>query len=173
MRRAKLYSTRHPLSLSAAVSQALPELGRSPAVARDTQGADIVEIALPAPFGDGQDVVCIPERASTCNGFHPVEGETGDPSVSARAFQSSVNRTRVSLAEGADAAVACKNLVAKEARVGAQPPLEDAIVGAESPSTAGKDFELAPAAKWTSVFAMRQALRADAAARKGTWKNAG
>jgi len=164
MPRAKLYSRGDPLSPSGGVSQTLPELGGSPAVARETQGADIVEIALPAPFSDGQDVVCVPKRAATCNRFHPVKGETGNASASARAFQSGVNRTRISLAQGADAAVACIDLVAEEAGVGTQSPLEDAIVGTESPSAPGKDFELAPAAEWTSVFAMRQIVRADAAA---------
>ena len=43
-------------------AHALAEFGRVYTMAAETERADVVEVALAAPFGDGYDVVGVPER---------------------------------------------------------------------------------------------------------------
>lgn len=45
------------------------------AVARKAEGAEILEIALAAAFGDGANVVGVPERAAGGDGFEAPELE--------------------------------------------------------------------------------------------------
>src|SRR5258707_5026973 len=69
----------------------------------------------------------------------------------------------VDVADGADAAVAGEDLVAKVAGVGAESPLVNAVVGAEGAAAFGDDFKIAPAAEWQVVGAERQGLPCGAA----------
>ena len=67
------------------------------------------------------------------------------------------------MADGADAAVAGEDMVAKVAGVGAETPLVDAIVAAEGAAAFGDDFEIAPATEGKVVGAERQGLARGAA----------
>ena len=53
-------------------AQALAELGGGFAVAEEAEGAEVVEVALAAAFGDWTNVVSVPEAATGSDGFHAV-----------------------------------------------------------------------------------------------------
>jgi hypothetical protein len=66
--------------------------------------------------------------------------EAGGSGGSAGSLESVVGGDGVDVADGTDAEVACEDLVAKVAGVGAETPLVDAIVGAEGAAALGDDF---------------------------------
>lgn len=143
------------------------ELSGSFAVAGEAEGAEVIEVALASAFGDGADVVCVPEGAAAGDGLHSVEGEAGDAGGAPGSFECVIDGNGVGLAEGADAAVAGKDLLAEVAGVGAEPPLVDAVVGAEGTAAFGEDFELAPAAEGKAVGTFGEGVGGGAAAGKG------
>ena len=55
----------------------MAELGGGFAVAEETEGAEVVEVALAAALGHGPDVVGVPEAAAGGDGLHAVEAEAG------------------------------------------------------------------------------------------------
>lgn len=116
------------------------KLGGGLAVAGEAKRAEIIQIALASSFGDGADVVGIPEGAAAGDGLHPVEAEASDAGSSSSTFESVVDGDGVGLAGGTDAMVAGEDLIAEVARVGAEPPLVDAVVGAEGAASFGEDF---------------------------------
>lgn len=81
------------------------------AVAGQTEGAEIVEVALTTAFGHGPDVVGIPKRATAGNGPHPIEREAGEACRATGALQSVVDGCRIGETEGTDTVVAGKDLV--------------------------------------------------------------
>jgi hypothetical protein len=129
------------------VAQACSQLGGGFAVAEETEGAEIVEVALAAAFGYGADVVGVPEGVAGGDGAHAVETETGGPGRTSGSFEGVVGGDGVDVADGADAAVAGEDLVAEIAGVGAETPLMDAVVGAEGAAAFGHDLEVAPTAE--------------------------
>ena len=62
-------------------------------------------------------------------------------------FECVVGSDGVDVADGADAVIAGKDLVAEVAGVGAETPLVDTVVTAEGAAAFGEDFEIAPAAE--------------------------
>ena len=97
------------------------------AVAFQAEGAHVVQAALAAAGGNGDDVVGVPEVAARA----PVFFELAAGSVVELALVLA-ELLRIDAAQGADAAVAREDLLAEVAGVGAQLPFVDAGGGAES-----------------------------------------
>jgi hypothetical protein len=131
----------------------LPKLGRYFAMAEETKGAEIVQIALAASFGYGDDVVGIPEAAAGSDGFESIEAQTGCPGSASGSLQRVIGRYGIDMAEVAAAMVAREDLVPEVAGIGTETPLVNAIVATEGAAAPGEDFEVAPTAE-------RQAIRA-------------
>ncbi len=85
-------------SLEGALGETLTELCGRLAVARHAQGAEVVEVALAAAFGYGEDVVGVPQRAATVDRFHPVKGQAGDARLAAGAFERVEDSDRIGVA---------------------------------------------------------------------------
>ena len=128
-------------------AQALAELGGGFAVAEEAEGAEVVEVALAAAFGDWTDVVSVPEAATGCDRLHSVEAEAGGAGWASGSLEGVVSGDGVDGAYGADAAVAGEDLIAEVAGIGAETPLVNAVVAAEGAAAFGEDFEIAPAAE--------------------------
>jgi hypothetical protein len=96
-------------------------------------------------------VVGIPETATTSDGLHAVETETGGASGASRALQRGIGGDGVDVADRAVTAVTREDLVAKIARVGAQAPLVNTVVAAEGTASPGDDLQIAPAAERKSI----------------------
>jgi hypothetical protein len=79
--------------------------------------------------------------------------EACDAGGTTGSFESVVGGDGVDVADGADAAVAGEDLVAKVAGIGAETPLVDAVIAAEGAAAFGEDFEIAPAAEGQVVGA--------------------
>jgi hypothetical protein len=120
-------------------------------MAEEAEGADVVEVALAASFGDSQDVIGIPQAAAAGDGLHTVEAETGSASRAAGAPEGGVGGDGVDATDGAATAIACEDLVAEVARVCTQPPLVDTVVAAEGAAAFRENLKLAPAAKGQAV----------------------
>lgn len=148
-------------------AEAETKLCGSFAVAGETKGTEIVQIALASTFGDGADVVGIPEGAAAGDGLHAVEAEAGDTGGSTGTFEGVVDGDGLGVADGADAVVAGEDLIAEIAGIGAEPPLVDAVVGAEGTASFGEDFEFAPTAEGEAVGSAGEGLGLGAAAGKG------
>jgi hypothetical protein len=151
----------------AGVAEAGAELGGGFAMAEETEGAEVVEVALTTAFGYGADVVGVPEAAAGGDGFHAVETEAGGTGGATGSFERVVGGDGVDAADGADAAVAGEDLVAEVAGVGAETPLVDAVVAAEGAAAFREDFEIAPAAERKVVWAEREGSACGAASGKG------
>jgi hypothetical protein len=147
--------------------QALAKLGSGFAVAEQAEGAEVVEVALAAAFGDGADMVSIPKGAAGGDGLHAVEPQTGDAGRTFGPFEGVIRGDSVDAAGRAMALVAGKDLVAKIAGVGAEPPLVDAIVATEGAAAFDEDLKVAPAAQGKPVGTKGERLGVDAAAGKG------
>ena len=132
-------------------------------MAKKTEGPNIIQITLAATLGYRQDVVCVPEAAAAGDGLHTVETETCDAGRTSGAFESGVSGDRVDLTDGAMATVAGKDLIAEITGVGAETPLVDAVVTAESTAAFGKNLKLAPAAERQTVRALRKSVARSAA----------
>lgn len=134
--------------------------------------ADVVEVALASAFSDRQDVIGIPQTATTRDGFHSVEAQTSGSSWSASTLQRSIGCDGVDLTDGAAAAVASEDLITEVARVGAQTPLVNAVVAAERTATFGEDLKIAPAAQREAIWALGQrAARCTAAGKRAGRKH--
>ena len=120
-------------------------------MAEEAEGAEVVEVALTSTFGDGEDVVGVPEAASAGDGLHAVEAEACGPGGASSELEGGVGGDGIDATDGAVAAVAGEDLVAEVARVGAEAPLMDAVVTAEGAAAFGEDLEIAPAAEREAV----------------------
>jgi hypothetical protein len=145
-------------------AETLTELCGGFAVAEETEGAEVVEVALTAAFGDRADVVGVPQAATRGDGSHSVEMQAGCTGGAARTFECVVGGDGVDLAGGADTTVASEDLIAEIARVGAKTPLVDTVVAAKGAAAFGEDFELAPTAERKTIGAEGQGLAGGAAA---------
>jgi hypothetical protein len=123
------------------------------AVAEEAESAKVVEVALASAFSYGADVVGVPEAAAGGDGLHAVESEAGGTRWASGPFEGVVGCDCVDLADGADAAVAGEDVVAKVAGIGAETPLVDAVVGAEGAAAFGENFQFAPATERQAVGA--------------------
>jgi hypothetical protein len=81
--------------------------------------------------------------------------QAGSAGWTAGSFEGVVGSDGIDVADGTDATVAGKDLVAEVAGVGAETPLVDAVIAAEGAATFGEDFEIAPAAEGQVVGAKR------------------
>jgi hypothetical protein len=88
-------------------------------VAEETEGAEVVEVALTSAFGYGADVVGVPQAAAGCDGLHAIEAEAGGSGWASDSLEGVVGGDGVDLADGADSVVAGEDLVAEVAGVGA------------------------------------------------------
>ncbi len=149
------------------VAEAETQLCCGFAVAREAKGTQVVEVALASTFSDWADMVCIPERAAAGNGLHAIEAESSYTCGSAGTLESAVDGDSIGLTGGADAVIACEDLIAEVAGVGAKPPLVDTVVGAEGAAAFGEDFQLAPTAEDKTIDSAGEGLRLGAAARQG------
>ena len=132
------------------------KIGRRLAMARETEGSDVVEVALTSTFGDWTNVISIPERSAGGDGFHSVEAEARNTSSATGTLESVVDVEGISGAGGANAAIAREDLVAEVAGVGAKTPLVDTVVGAKSATAFGENLEVAPTAEREIIGAARQ-----------------
>jgi hypothetical protein len=144
------------------VAKPAAEVGGGFAVAWEAEDADVVEVALAAALGYGDDVVGVPEGAADGDGFDAPEGESFGTGFAAAAFEVGVGGDGVGGAGGADATVAGEDEIAEVAGVGAETPLVDAVIGAEGAAAASEDFKLAPATEGETVGAEREGCAADA-----------
>ena len=124
---------------------------------------DVVQIALAAALGYGQDVVGVPQAAAAGDGLHPVEAETGGACWASGAFESSIGGDAVDMADGAAATIAREDLIAEIAGIGAETPLVNAVVTAEGATAFGKNLKLAPAAERQTVGPLRKSVARSAA----------
>ena len=144
-------------------------MGGGVAVAEETEGAEVVEVALAAAFGYGADVIGIPEGAAGGDGLHAVEMQAGCAGGAAGSFERVVGGDGVDVTDGADAVVAGEDLVAEVAGVGAETPLVDAVVAAEGAAAFGEDLEVAPTAEGEVVGAERERGSGGVASRECAW----
>jgi hypothetical protein len=133
--------------------EALAEVGCGLTVAEETEGADVVEVALTSAFGHREDVVGVPQAAAGRDGFHSVEAEPCGSCGSARAFEGGVDGDGVAAADGTDTTVAGENLVAEISGICTESPLMDTVVATEGAPSLSENFELAPAAERQTVGA--------------------
>lgn len=133
------------------------------AVAFETKSAHIGEVAFPTTFGDGDDVVSIPERFTSAQ--IPVS-ESAEAGRSTQALDVMELSGAIESTDGTHAAIAFENPLAEMAGIAAKLPLFDAPIRAKS-ETARRDFQLAPAAETAAVRAFGQRGAIGAAAGDG------
>ena len=149
-------------------AQAFPEPGGDAAMAAQTERAEVVEVALPAAFRDGNDVVGFPEgHARAATGLPLFEKPLA--ALAAGVAQGTPGSDGVDATLGTTAAVAQENLLAQIGGLGAQPPLVDAIRGAEG-EAAARDFERTPAAETAAIGSARNRFAVDPSAGHGARK---
>jgi hypothetical protein len=140
-------------AVGSAGAETAAEVGGDFAMAGEAEGTEVVEVALSAAFGDGADVVGVPEGVAGGDGLHAPELEGLSAGDTSAALEGGVGGDGVGVAEDADAAVAGEDLVAEIAGVGAETPLVDAEVGAEGAAALGENLHEAPAAERAAVGA--------------------
>jgi hypothetical protein len=141
-------------------------------MAEQAKRTDVVEVALPSALSDWEDVIGIPQAATTGDGFHSVEAQTSGSSGSASTLQRRIGCHGVDLTDGAAAAVASEDLITEIARVGAQTPLMNAVVAAECTAAFAEDLKIAPAAQRQAIWAFgERAARCTAAGKRAGRKH--
>jgi len=123
-------------------------------VAENTQGAQVVEVALSTPFRDGQDMIGVPQTLAV-QPLEPPFGEKPQPVGPAGAPQFAISRASVRSADRANAAVPLQDLLAKVPGIGAEPPFVHTPIRTERKAPR-RDLQTAPAAQRASVAAFRQ-----------------
>jgi hypothetical protein len=117
-------------------------------MALQAEGAHVPEVALASAFGDGNQVVGVPEGFAEASfpvlGQVPFEEEfVASSRVELEKVAAELEGVDTTL--GADAFVAFENFLAKVGGIGAKLPFVDASVGAER-AAAGGHFDAAAAA---------------------------
>lgn len=120
-------------------------------MAHQTERAEVIQVAFPSPFGDGPDVVSVPERAAGGGAAQPPHRQSFGAGCAAAALERCIGSDSIQTAESTDTSIAMEDLIAQVSRVGAQAPLMHAEVGAEGPAARSEDLELAPATERASV----------------------
>jgi hypothetical protein len=123
-------------------------------MATQAESAQIREIALAAPFDDGDDVVGFPQGAAGIAGEVPVV-EQALTCRSAGALEDALCDERIDAATAADPAIPFEHLITEVAGVGAEAPLVDAVIGAEG-AAAFRNFDGAPAAETAAPGSARE-----------------
>jgi hypothetical protein len=134
-----------------------------------TEGTDIVQIALTTTFAHGEDMVSVPETPAASDGLHAIEAKSRNLCSSADAFECSIHSHGIDLAGRTTSPVASKDLVAQIARISPKTPLVDAVVAAKGAPALCENFELAPTAKRQAVWAFGEGLSRSAP----TWQSTG
>jgi hypothetical protein len=127
---------------------------------------DVIEVALAATFGDGDDVIGLPQAAAAGDALHSIKPHARLARGTPRPLECSEGSQRVDSADGAASAIASEDLIAEIARVGAKTPLVYAVVAAEGAAAFGEDLELTPPAERQAVWPGGEILSASTAARK-------
>jgi hypothetical protein len=149
-------------------AEALAEFRGCLAMAQKAERTEVVEVALTTAFSHRPNVVGIPQAAARGDGLHAIEPQAGGTSSATGSLQCVIGGEGIDRADSTDAAIARKNLVAKITGVGAQTPLVNAVVTAESAPTPGDNLEVAPPAEGQVVRADWKILARGAAAGEGT-----
>lgn len=118
-------------------------------MASQTERADILEIALAAAFGDGHDVVRIPETSSHALSESPVLQQKL-PILTSRKTKLARSDDGIQATGGTHTAIAEQDVFAQIGGLGAQLPLMHTETGAERESSS-RHFEGAPAAEASAV----------------------
>lgn len=132
-------------------------------MAKNTESAQILKVALPPAFYNWQNMIGIPQRFA----LEPLEAplrEQLQPGGTARPAQLPISGASVDSAKRADAAVPDQNLLAKIPRVGAEAPFIYTPIRTEC-ETALRNFETTPAAEVPAIRSLRQCGAIDKAAR--------
>lgn len=124
------------------------------AMAEQAQGPQIFEIALTSALDDGHDVVRVPETFSR-HSFEAPSFQQLQPQDPSRTAKFRVGSLRIGAADGADAVITLEDFLAKIAGVGAKTPFMHAPIRAEG-EPAGRNFQIAPPAQGSAVFALDQ-----------------
>ena len=98
-------------------AKAATQIGRRFPVAGQAEGAEVVEIALAAAFGDWKDVIGVPQGPAGSDGLHAPDGEGFHTRFAAAALERCVGRDGVRATGLTDATVAGEDQIAKVARV--------------------------------------------------------
>src|SRR5947209_6937182 len=123
-------------------------------MAAKAECSDIGEIAFAAAFGNGHDVIGIPQAAPghlrETPGPERLQASGATLAADAVPFGFGVD-----VAKGADAAIALEGLPTEVAGIAAEFPFSDAVFRAEGETALG-NFQIAPAAEGAAIFAGRQ-----------------
>ena len=91
-------------------TDSLPQLRCDQSMATQAQGADVIQVALPAAFRHRQNVIGIPQTLAHASVQSPVSHQ-GHTCIAARSLQPAVLFDRVQPAMSANASVALQNLL--------------------------------------------------------------
>jgi len=123
-----------------------PQFRRNLAMTRQAQRPQIIQIALPATLRHRLDMIRVPQRPPRRNRLHPIQRKPRHPGRPASPLQRVVDRHSIRLAKIANTAIPRKHLIPQVARIGPEPPLVDAIVGAKRAPPLSQNLQLAPPA---------------------------
>src|SRR5579875_1583591 len=112
-------------------------------MAGQAQGAEVLQVALAAALGYGQNMVGVPEAATDIDGTKAPHGQAFPADSAAAASQLAVGVNGVGAALRTHAGVTQKHLLTQVAWIGPQPPLVDAILRAEGAPSPVEDLQLA------------------------------
>jgi hypothetical protein len=138
------------------------------AVAQKAKGAEIVEVALTTALSHWPNMVGIPEAAPRGDGLHAIKPQACGTSSATGSLKCVIGGEGVNRADSTDATITRKDLIAEVAGIGAQTPLMNAVVAAESAAPLGHDLKIAPPAEGQIIGADWQILAYGAAAGEGT-----
>ena len=108
-------------------TDSLPQLRGDRSMATQAEGADVVQVALPAAFRHRQNVIGIPQTLAHPRVESPMAHQ-GRPCVAASSLQLAMLFDRVEAAMRADAAVSLQYLLAQITWLGSQLPFVDAVL---------------------------------------------
>jgi hypothetical protein len=131
---------------------------------QQTEGAEVVEVALAAAFGHRADVVGVPETSACGDALQAVEAQSGIASRASCSFQGVVGGDGVDSAGCTSAVVPGEDLISKIAGVGPKTPLVNAVVAAEGATAFGQNLEVAPTTEREAIGPGGKSLRGDPAA---------
>ena len=116
-------------------------------MAAKTKRPQIIQITLPTPLGDRPHMVRIPQRPPSPHRPHPPNLQRRCPRLPPAPFQLRISRHRIGPTQPTHSLIPEKHLVPQIPRIGPQPPLVHAIVGAERPPPLNQNLHPTPPAK--------------------------
>ncbi len=121
-------------------------------MALQTQGSDVLQVAFPSTFYNGNNVISVPERLSRT--LAPLD-KSFQPGCAPETLQLPVGIQTIDTATGAHAAIAFQNLFTNIARVAAQAPFFDAPRRTKRLPALG-NLQIAPTAQAAAVGTLRE-----------------